>query len=81
MSEETKDYARGYAAGSRRRDESHQREHERHMARMALAAAIAPEIIRSPWVSKKDGVTKTLNTAEGMARTVAGLVNAITRKI
>lgn len=84
MSEENKDYARGYAAGRRherraeREEADRQREHELRMARYALAAAIAPEVIRSPW---QDGAGKKLNTAAGVAGTIADLMRAIEQRM
>lgn len=81
MSEQTKDYARGYAAGQRRadnREREAERAHTIALARYHLAAAIAPEIIRSPW-SKPDGMKA--NTADGMAGIIVDMIRAIERRM
>lgn len=74
----TAEYKAGYDAGRRYSREPH----EAKMARMALAAAIASGIMVSPWRRKQpDGSYKTLNDAEGIASTVADVVNSIERKL
>lgn len=81
MSDESLNYAKGYAAGQRKVDIEERRArrtHERHMARMTLAASIAPAILEHPWV---DGAGKRLNNAAGIAGTVADLVKAIEGKL
>lgn len=81
MTEQSKDYQRGYAAGLRREDREErerQRSHAIALARYQLAAAIVPKVMDAPWV-RSDG-TK-LNNAAGIAGTVADLVNAIENKL
>lgn len=81
MAEQSKDYQRGYAAGRRResRDEIDQaRQHQRHMARYALAAAVAPGIIQSPWVN---GAGKRMNNASGIASTITDIVLEVEKRL
>lgn len=78
------DYQRGYAAGQRKEARTERdavRQHEVTLARLALAAAIAPEIIRSPWRRKVDGVWKVQNTAAGIANTVADIAREIEARL
>lgn len=78
------DYQKGYAAGKRyadRTEKAEQRSHARHMARMALAAAVVPEILQNPWRRKKGDEWVTLNTAAGVAGTVVDIVKAIEVKL
>lgn len=81
MTQQSKDYARGYAAGKRREDldeRERARNHTIMLARYRLLAAIAPEVLRSPWV-KADG--SKINTADGMAGTIVGMLHAIEGKM
>lgn len=81
MAEQSKDYLRGYAAG-RKYEHRTQREHEARLQRMALAAAIAPNILQNPWErTGADGIRVRLNGVEGIAGTVADLVKAIEQKL
>ncbi|MFY9351667.1 MAG: hypothetical protein WBL20_07785 [Sphingobium sp.] len=80
MTEKSNDYQRGYAAGRRREhreEQDIQRHHELKMARYTLAAAVAPEIIRSPW--HRNG--KPLTSTDEVAGTIASIVKAIERKL
>ena len=73
----TDDYQRGYAAGRRYAD----LRHEQLIARMALAAAIAPKILDSPW-SRTEGEQRVkLNTVEGIAAITAKLAKAIEQRL
>jgi hypothetical protein len=81
MAEQSNDYKRGYAAGRRRegREEiDHARQHQRHMARYALAAAIAPGIIESPWV-KSNG--ERIASASGIAGTITSIVLEVEKRL
>jgi len=78
------DYQKGYAAGRRRADRDErdtERQHAVMLARYALASAIAPEVIRSPWHKTVNGVRKPQNTAAGMAEVIAELVRHIERRL
>lgn len=78
------DYQRGYAAGKRYADHAEAnsaRDHARHIARMALAASIAPKIIDHPWRRKSGDEWISLNNAAGIADTVTEIVLAIEGKL